>query len=170
MLKTVVAGVTVLFVTACPPAHAQTPHPAGPARDTARSIASDSNALTDVRIAIVKAALQLTPEQAKHWPALEDAIRARANARYARIEALEARFHEQRDTDPTELLRQRADTLAKRAAGLKQLADAWQPLYSSLTPDQKQRLQFLGIRVLHVLAERRMQTQDEDEDAGWAWD
>src|SRR5262249_38652512 len=34
------------------------------------------------RIGIVKAVLQLTPEQAKYWPAVEEAIRARAQAQY----------------------------------------------------------------------------------------
>src|SRR5262249_10776860 len=35
--------------------------------------AADLKALTDARIGIVKAALQLTPEQAKYWPAVEEA-------------------------------------------------------------------------------------------------
>src|SRR5215470_2495987 len=34
------------------------------------------------RIGIVKAVLQLTPEQAKYWPAVEEAIRGRAQAQY----------------------------------------------------------------------------------------
>jgi hypothetical protein len=34
--------------------------------------------LTDVRIDIVKIALKMTPDQEKYWPAVEDAIRARA--------------------------------------------------------------------------------------------
>ena len=39
---------------------------------------ADLNALTDARIGIVKAALQLTPDQAKYWPAIEEAIRCEA--------------------------------------------------------------------------------------------
>jgi len=124
--------------------------------------------LTDARVAVVKAALQLTPDQAKYWPAVEEAIRANAMARYTRLAGLAARVREQRDTDPIELLRRRADNLAQRAAGLKQLADAWQPLYETLTPEQKQRMRFLAKGVLHILqgaAEyRRMQMQDEDDE------
>jgi len=69
--------------------------------------------------------------------------------------------------DPIELLRGRA-ALAQRAAGLKKLVDAWQPLYQSLTPDQKQRMQVLAMRVLRQLKDavdtRRMETYDEEDD------
>ncbi|WP_342723112.1 hypothetical protein AAFG07_28500 [Bradyrhizobium sp. B097] len=34
-----------------------------------------------MRVGIVKAALQLTPDQEKYWPAIEDAIRTRAKNR-----------------------------------------------------------------------------------------
>ena len=54
MLKIVAAGVTALFVTACPIAHAQTP----PAATPERINLADRNALTDMRIDLVKAALQ----------------------------------------------------------------------------------------------------------------
>ena len=70
--------------------------------------------------------------------------------------------------DPIELLRGRADALAQRAARLKKLVDAWQPLYQSLTPDQKQRMQVLAMRVLRQLKDavdtRRMETYDEEDD------
>jgi hypothetical protein len=45
------------------------------------------------------------------------------------------------EIDPTELLRNRTDALAQRAVELKNLANAWQPLYQSLNPDQKIRMQ-----------------------------
>ena len=129
---------------------------------------TEFNILTDARIGIVKAVLQLTPEQAKYWPPVEDAIRARAQARYQRIAAVAERLGQQRAVDPVELLRGRADALAQRAAGLKKLADAWQPLYQSLSPDQKQRMQVLAMRVLHQLRDavdtRRMATYDEEDD------
>jgi len=65
-------------------------------------------------------------------------------------------------------LRGRADALAQRAAGLKKLADAWLPLYQSLNPDQKQRMQVLAVRVLRQLKDavdtRRMAMYDEEDD------
>ena len=51
-----------------------------------RPSAADLKALTDARVAIIKAALQLTPDQEKLWPPVEDAIRARAKNRQARME------------------------------------------------------------------------------------
>ena len=80
MLKIVAAGVTALFVTAAAPlAYAEQ------AASHDRLSVADLERLTDARIEIVKAALQLTPDQEKLWPPIEDAIRARAKDRQARI-------------------------------------------------------------------------------------
>ena len=130
---------------------------------------TDVNVLTDARIGIVKAALQLTPEQAQYWPAIEQAIRARAQSQYQRITAAAERLGQGREVDPIELLRGRADALAQRVADLKKLVDAWQPLYQSLSPEQKQRLRFLAARILPQLRDAvittRMEMYDEDSDA-----
>ena len=61
MMKIVVVGTTTLFLTASPVALAQTPSPA----TQERLSAADQNTLTDMRVDLVKAALQLTPEQEK---------------------------------------------------------------------------------------------------------
>ena len=65
-------------------------------------------------------------------------------------------------------MRDRADALSEKAAGLKKLADAWAPLYQSLNPDQKQRMRFLAMRVLRDLRDgvdpRPMKAYDETED------
>jgi len=169
MLKTVAAGLTALFVTASSLAYAQAPSAAGAEQENARPSAADLNALTDARIGIVKAALQLTPEQAKYWPAVEEAIRNRAAGRQVRLAALARQRDQGGDRDPIDSVRHRADALAQRAAELKQLADAWQPLAATLTPDQKQRLRFFAINILRMVPRavelRRMETEDEgDED------
>jgi hypothetical protein len=140
-----------------------------------RLSAGDVSAFTDARINLVKAALQLTPDQEKLWPAVEGAIRARAKDRLARIEDEETSLRELRDKSPIEALRdrnpveflhRRADRLAQRAADLKKLADAWQPLYQTLTPDQKRRMAFLTVYVLREmrngLEQRRLQSEDDD--------
>jgi LTXXQ motif family protein len=140
MLKIVAAGMTALFVTASPFAYAQTTSAA-----PERLSEADWNTLTEARTNIIKAALQLTPDQEKLWPSIEDAIRARAKEQQARIAAEAARLTELRDRSPLELLRdrnpveflhRRAEALARRAADLKKLADAWQPLYLTLSPEQ----------------------------------
>ena len=171
MLKTVAAGMTALFVTASSLAYAQAPSATtttGGEQENARPSAADLNALTDARIGIVKAALQLTPEQAKYWPAVEEAIRNRAMGRQVRLAAL-ARLREQGDGDTIDMVRHRADALAQRSAELKQLADAWQPLAGTLTPEQKQRLRFFAVNILRLVPRavelRRTQNEDEgDED------
>jgi LTXXQ motif family protein len=172
MLKIVAAGATALFVTASSLAYAQTPSASAPERLSAAELGT----VTDARINIVKAALQLTADQEKYWPPIEDAIRARAKDRQARIAVAAARIAERRDGSPIEALRdrnpveflqRRADALAQRAAELKKLADAWQPLYQTLSPDQKRRMGFLTIIVLRemrdAVEQRRMRSEDDDE-------
>jgi len=174
MLKTISAGMTVFAVVAgTSVAYAQSP--AGPASQ--RVTAADLNALTDARIAIVKGTLQLTPDQEKYWPPIEEAIRARATNRLTRLESITTGAAERadrsplevmRDRNPVDFLNRRADALAQRAADLKKLAVAWQPLYETLMPDQRRRLGLLtviAIRELRDRAEqRRMQAADEDEE------
>jgi hypothetical protein len=62
---------------------------------------------------------QLTPEQEKLWPPVEEAIRARADARYQRMAAVAQRRSQQGEVDPVALLRDRSDALAAKAAALK---------------------------------------------------
>jgi hypothetical protein len=146
MLKILAAGVTALFVTAAPLAYAEQ------AASHDRLTAADLENLTDARIEIVKAALQLTPDQEKLWPPIEDAIRARAKDRQARIAMVVERARELRDRSrievlrdriPIEFMKRRADRLAQRSADLKRLADAWEPLYQTLTPNRSGGWPFL---------------------------
>lgn len=166
MIKTISLGLTALFLTASPIAYAQAPQGAAPMQE--RRAAPDLKALTEARIAVVKAALQLTPEQMKYWPAIEEAIRSRAATRQQRLANLAARRNQPVDFQPIDFMRRRADVLAERAAGLKKLADAWQPLYATLDEDQKRRMRVvavLAIRELRNAVDSRMQDDDdEDED------
>ena len=73
-----------------------------------------------------------------------------------------------RDRDPVSFLQRRADALAQRAADLKKLADAWQPLYATLSPEQKTRMAFLTIFVLRELRsgveQRLLQSERWDDE------
>jgi zinc resistance-associated protein len=166
MLKMVAIGLTTLFITGSSLAYAQ--QAATPAQQRQqRFSAADWNALTDARIGIVKAALQLKPDQVKYWPAVEDAIRNRATVRGQRTVALKAQLGEQGELQPIELMRERADALSQKAASLRKLADAWQPLYAGLDEDQKRRMRFLTRHVLHELkeaAESREMPEETEED------
>jgi len=171
VLKLVTSGLTALFVTVSPLAYAQAPSSGA----VERLSAADVGTLTDARINIVKTALQLTPDQEKYWPVIEDAVRARAKDRQARITTAAARTNELRERSPIEALRdrnpvdfmhRRADALAQRAADLKKLADAWQPLYQTLNPEQKRRMAALALIVLReardAVEQRRLQSEDDD--------
>ena len=90
----------------------------------------DRTAIVDARIAEHKAALKLTPDQEKNWPAYEAGLRKLAKLRVER-------YQEQKSANPVELLRQRAEDLTAASAALKQLADAEEPLINSLDERQK---------------------------------
>jgi hypothetical protein len=160
MAKRVIYLVTALFVASCPLAYAQDAH-------QPKLTQADLKAITDARIGTLKAALQLTPEQQKNWPALEAAIRERAQTRDQRIAALAELRGKGGQIDPAELLQGHADALAKRSAAVKKLADAWQPLYRSLDADQKRRLRALAIRDVRELKDafetRRSEREDEED-------
>jgi zinc resistance-associated protein len=110
-----------------------------------RPTAEDLAALVDARVAALKTGLKLTPEQERHWPAVETAIRTFANERLARVAERRAQPREQRrPADPIERLRRRAEVMSSTAAGLRGLADAAEPLYRSLDDGQKRRFTMLA--------------------------
>ena len=175
MLKTIVIGTTALLLAASSTANAQSsqiPSPATPERLTA----SERNTLTDMRVDLVKAALQLTPEQEKLWPPVESAIRANAEDRRARIAKIQetvgvrgdrSRADVLRNRDPIAFLQRRSQALAQRSADLDRLAEAWQPLYQTLNPEQRQRMAALAIFVVREMSDvvdRRRAQSEENED------
>jgi hypothetical protein len=170
MLKIVAAAVTALCVfSANPLVYAQSPSDA--VRE--RLSAADWNDLTDLRIGLIKVALQLKPDQEQYWPAIEDAIRSWAKNRQARVSQIaqtvgrlsnDTPMDVLRNRDPVSFLNRRATALAERSADLKKLADAWEPLYPTLSPEQKRHMAALTIFVLHEMADaveqRRMEFGD----------
>jgi hypothetical protein len=65
-------------------------------------------------------------------------------------------------------MKRRADRLVQRAADLNRLADAWQPLYQTLDPEQKRRMAFLALFAIRELRdaaeERRVRSEDDNDD------
>jgi LTXXQ motif family protein len=167
MRKSVVGIVTAVLISFAPLAHAQrTRVPDQPAANAPARTLQDTQRSTDLRVRIVKGALQLTPEQEKHWAAFEEALKARSEGRQKRLAILREHMG-QRDADPFQLLRERADNLAQRGAELKKLADAGQPLWQSLNADQKERMRVLGRRVVGMLKSAAdLRDEEEDEDDG----
>jgi hypothetical protein len=170
MLKIAAAGFAVIFMSATPLAHAQAPSPGA----AERLSAADLGALTDARVNIIKATLQLTPDQEKNWPVIENAIRQRAKDRQARLASVGPTVGgprdggfvvAMRDRNPVDFMHRRAEALTERSADLNKLADAWQPLYQTLTPDQKRRMGYLAILVIRDLRDRGEQRRmDSDDD------
>jgi hypothetical protein len=72
-----------------------------------------------------------------------------------------------RNRDPVNFLHRRSDALAQRSADLNKLADAWQPLYKTLSAQQKQRMAALTIFVIRDLRDaaeqRRLQSADDED-------
>jgi hypothetical protein len=147
MKKTIVAGTIALTLAGAGFALAQQAAPQE-ARDAraSRLSAEDVTALTDARIASLKAGLKLTAEQEKNWPAVETAMRDMAKERADRMAARRGGDNaQQRQSRPDAMarLRQGADAMTTRAASLKKLADAAEPLYKSLDDGQKRRFAVL---------------------------
>ena len=164
MPRFLTAGLTALFIAASSLAYAQAPAAMAP---RGGPTPQDLAALTDTRIELVKTALQMTPEQQKLWPPVEDAIRARASSRQARLAKLAAAMNSDKEYTPIEILRARADGLVERGTALKKLVDAWQPLYDSLDARQKVRLRILAVLVVRELRDRvseRLEAADYDDD------
>jgi len=70
------------------------------------------------------------------------------------------------ERNPVELMQRRAGRLSQRAADLKKLADAWEPLYKTLTPDQKKRMAFAtyaAMRGIRDAIEHRIESEDDDD-------
>jgi LTXXQ motif family protein len=162
MMMKIGAAALALFLTTSSATYAQAPIGNQPDRLNA----AEFKELTDRRIEVIKAALQLKPDQEKYWPAVEEAIRARAAGRYARLENLLNQRGQQGEFNAIALMRRRAEALAQRSAELKKLADAWEPLQTSLDDAQKRRLRFLSLFVLREMRDRfdsrQMDFYDDD--------
>jgi zinc resistance-associated protein len=110
--------------------------------------AEDMAAFADARIAALKAGLELNADQAKNWPALEQALhdlaQLRIDRKRARENADQSGTASATPATPFERLAKRADRMAKAGAALKRVADAGAPLYASLNDAQKNRFKILA--------------------------
>jgi len=130
-----------------PPASEAQPMPppgygpeAGHGGSMAHFSAQDRAAFFDAHIAAVKAGLELTPDQEKLWEPAEQAVRDAAKEMIAQRQKI---AQEGRPANPIERLQRAADAAAARGEVLHKLADAAQPLWASLSEDQKRRLPML---------------------------
>lgn len=112
-----------------------------------QQMAENAGAMSDARIAALKAGLKLTPDQEKLWPSLETALREYSQQRIdRRMEHREERADRKGPEgrpDVIERLRERADGMVERGEGLKKVVDAADPLFKTLDDQQKHRFAIL---------------------------
>ena len=113
------------------------------ARDRSDRTELTASQITDhaaARAAQMKADLRLTPEQEKNWPAFETAVVDMWKKQTEQqIAWRNAHAKQQGSVDLVDEMRKDADEQIDAANARKKLADAAQPLYSSLDDQQKHR-------------------------------
>src|ERR1700710_631128 len=101
---------------------------------TAEQIVANSDAYIDR----IKTELKLTPEQEKHWTAFNSAMHSLGHNGADRLNLRIARAQRDPPDDIIEQMRNEAQFLNDRAVDQRNVADAAEPLYTSLDAKQKQ--------------------------------
>ncbi|WP_198964212.1 Spy/CpxP family protein refolding chaperone [Bradyrhizobium sp. Y36] len=106
----------------------------GAPQQTAEQIVANS----DSYIERIKTQLNLTPDQEKHWYGFSSAMHYLGHNGAERLNLRVARAKRDPPDDIIEQMRNEAQFLIDRAADQRNVADAAEPLYSSLDDKQKQ--------------------------------
>jgi protein CpxP len=85
------------------------------------------------RIAYLHQQLKITPQQESQWNAFADVMRSNGET----MSKLFEERHENKDISALDDMKQYADIAQAHADGTKKLVDAFQPLYDSMSADQK---------------------------------
>jgi hypothetical protein len=112
---------------------------------TAEQIVTNS----DANIDRIKAELNLTPEQEKNWPAFSSAMHYLGHNGADRLNLRIARAKRDPPDDIIEQMRNEAQFLNDRAVDQRSVADAAEPLYTSLDDKQKQLFIEEMVRLSH---------------------
>jgi len=112
---------------------------------TAEQIVANSDAYIDR----IKGSLNLTPEQEKNWSAFNSAMHYLGHNGAERLNLRIARAKRDPPDDIVEQMRNEAQFLVDRAADQRAVADAAEPLFTSL--DEKQKTMFIEemVRLSH---------------------
>jgi Spy/CpxP family protein refolding chaperone len=111
---------------------------AGDAPDAPRIEGTDDRGfMLDAKLAGMKAALQLTPDQEKLWAPFELAVRDAAKARRDAMREKRERMRDDGRPSPIDRLNEISDRLAKASSELKLVTDAAKPLFEALDETQK---------------------------------
>jgi hypothetical protein len=108
--------------------------------DRAELTASQMTDRAEARTAKMKVDLNLTADQEKNWPAFASAMQDMSKKQADRRVAMrDARAQQHGTFDALDEMRKNADSQIERSNDRKKLADAAQPLYTSLNEQQKNR-------------------------------
>ena len=111
---------------------------AGDAPDAPRMEGTDDRGfMLDAKLAGMKAALQLTPDQEKLWAPFELAVRDAVKARRDAMREMRERMRDDGRPSPIDRLNEISDRLAKASSELKLVTDAAKPLFEALDETQK---------------------------------
>jgi periplasmic protein CpxP/Spy len=133
MKKTLVLLVSALSISG---AFAQTPAPSAAPAMSAASNADKSarrEQRVEDRIAYLHQQLKITPQQESQWSAFADVMRSNGDTMAKLFEARSA----DKDMSALDNMKQYAEIAQAHADGTKKLVDAFQPLYDSMSADQK---------------------------------
>lgn len=146
MWKKLLAGTAAVTIAASTAAFAQRAEHRHDGARRGPPTTEEMRAFADARLAALKAGLQLTEQQAAHWPAFEQAMREWQKQRSDRaLTRMQQRGQGTAPSaDPAARMRQQGTRMADTAAALKKLGDALEPLYKSLDDNQKRRFAALS--------------------------
>ena len=111
--------------------------PAAPDSARMQHMMDNQSVMLDAHLAGMKAALKLTADQEKHWPAFETAVRDAAKARVEYWRQIRDHLGGGERPSPIDRMTTMSEHLQKISAELKMVADAGKPLYNSLDDMQK---------------------------------
>jgi hypothetical protein len=135
-----------------------------PAMERMQQWAADHEAFLDAKLAGLKAGLRLTPDQDKLWAPFETAVRDAAKLHLEQMKSMMERMHMMRQmmqnthesedmehmtpsdeaVSPVDRLKALGQRMSDRGAAIEKVAEAANPLYSSLDGAQKRRFAMLG--------------------------
>ena len=124
--------------------------------------AEDRAAFFDARLAGLRAGLRLNPDQDKMWPPIESAVRDLVKTMGDLREKARAAAPAT-PASPFERMKAAGEASSARGAALTRMADAAQPLWATLSEEQKRRFRMLSAGVMGAGREGMMQ-QGRDRD------
>jgi LTXXQ motif family protein len=98
--------------------------------------------MVEARLAYIKTALQITPNQSAQWNAFADVLRKQAKARDAKVTEMRAKWEQHKDGDAkpdlVARMEMRQKMLTEASANVGEYIAVLKPLYASLSDTQKE--------------------------------